>query len=334
MAVLVLFCGYFRYGFFSIVCYNMDREAFQCFVELIPCTQGVVSMRSFRDYRPDERRNYITLSTGEYYPDILTDACRLYAPVLETFSQLLNRSESSVALLMNISETANQWMRIQLCRVFRKYVSPETPVEMLKKKSRAQKNCEEFGDGFRPIHVVQEKFDSRPMPDEALCAVLWEYKDRGKKGYDLTDKFFDMIQSKFPDLLIRGPRGAGSDVQAKSLWADYPNQSRPLDFVISSKDEKTIYAVGLARYDGDRGGAQEDDRTGGYKNCADEVLDYVHSHGLHTKVIFLNDGPGLLLGSMWEDYSRIEERYPDEVKVVTLRMINERLTESWLKGES
>lgn len=38
-----------------------------------------------------------------------------------------------------------------------------------------------------------------------------------------------------------------------------------MDFVISSKDKKVIYAVGLARYDGDRGGAQEDDRTGGYK---------------------------------------------------------------------
>ena len=28
------------------------------------------------------------------------------------------------------------WMRIQLCRVFRKYVSPATPVEMLKKKTK------------------------------------------------------------------------------------------------------------------------------------------------------------------------------------------------------
>ena len=292
-----------------------------------------IDMKSFRDYKIEERRNYITLSTGEYYPDILEDACRLYSPVLETFSQLLNHSESSCALLMNISAVPTQWMRIQLCRVFRKYVSPETPVEMLKKKSQAKKICDDFGDGFRPIHVVQEKFDARPMPDEALCAVLWEYKDRGKKGYDLTDKFFDMIQYKFPDLSIWGPRGAGADVQARSIWNDYPNPSRPLDFVISSGDKRTIYAVGLARYDGDRGGAQEDDRTGGYKNCADEVLAYTHSHGLNTKIIFLNDGPGLLLGSMWEDYSRIEERYPNEVKVITLRMIEERLTEHWLKGE-
>ena len=290
-------------------------------------------MKKFRDYKPDERRNYITLSTGEYYPDILSDACRLYTPVLETFSEILHRSESSTALFKNLSAVPTQWMRIQLCRVFRKYVSPETPVEMLKKSTKAQQICAEFGDGFRPIHIVQEKFDSRPFPDEALCAILWEYKDRGKKGYDLTEKFFDLIQSRFPDLEIWGPKRSGADVQAISFWQDYTNPSRPLDFVISSSDRSVIYAVGLARYDGDRGGAQEDDRTGGYKNCSDEILNYVHSHNLKTKIIFLNDGPGLLLGSMWEDYSRIEERYPDEVKVLTLRMIEERLTEDWLKGE-
>ena len=42
-------------------------------------------MRSFREYQPNERRNYITLSTGEYYPDILVDACKLYSP---SFRQL------------------------------------------------------------------------------------------------------------------------------------------------------------------------------------------------------------------------------------------------------
>lgn len=289
-------------------------------------------MRNFRDYKPEERRNFITLSTGEYYPDILTDACRLYTPVLEVFSQLLHQSESSTAFLMNIAHFPNQWMRTQLARVFRKYVSPETPVEMLKKSSKAKQICADFGNGFRKIQIVQEKFDARPLPDEALCAVLWEYKDRGKKGYDLTEKFFTTIEQKFPNMLIWGPRGAGSDVQPTEFWKDYPNKSRPLDFVISSKDKQIIFAVGLARYDGDRGGAQEDDRTGGYRNCADEILDYVHSRNLHTKVLFLNDGPGLLLGSMWEDYSKLEERHPNDVKVLTLRMIDERLTERWLTG--
>lgn len=290
-------------------------------------------MRNFRDYKAEERRNYITLSNGEYYPDILRDACQLYSPVLMTFSEILHKSESSTALFVNLSHVPNQWMRIQLCRVFRKYVSPETPVEMLKKNTKAQQICDEFGSGFRAIHLVQELFDSRPLPDEALCALLWEYKDRGKKGYDLTEKFFNMMQSSFPNLEIWGPKRSGADIQALSIWKDYPSGNRPLDFVISSKDRSVIYAVGLARYDGDRGGSQEDDRTGGYKNCSDEILAYIHSRGLKTKIIFINDGPGLLLGSMWEDYSQIEERYPDEVKVLTLRMVDERLSEKWLKGE-
>jgi hypothetical protein len=67
-------------------------------------------MRNFRDFSPEERRNYITLSTGEYFPDILEDACRLYAPVLEMFSRLLHTSESSSALYISISQSPNQWM--------------------------------------------------------------------------------------------------------------------------------------------------------------------------------------------------------------------------------
>lgn len=45
------------------------------------------------------------------------------------------------------------------------------------------------------LFAVQSAFLSRPVPDEALCAVLWEYKDRGKKGYDMTEKFFAIFRS-------------------------------------------------------------------------------------------------------------------------------------------
>ena len=290
----------------------------------------------FRDYAPDVRRSYITLATGEYYPDVLQEACDLYAPVLETFRKLLATSSSSAILFRKICEQKATWMRVQLDRVFKRYVSPQTPVELLKKKTQVEKIIREFGDDFREIPVVQAKFDSRPLPDEALCALLWEYKDRGQKGYDLTEQFFDLFHSRFAeysDLEIWGPRRAGQDVQARSFWPDYPNDKRPLDFVISDKSRKTIYAVGLGRYDGDRGGAQEDDRTGGYRSCAVEVLEYAKQRGLGTKVIFINDGPGLLLGSMWEDYSRLEEIDSDRVAVMTLRMVPDRLTAEWLMGE-
>ncbi len=283
----------------------------------------------FADYKADAR-NWITLATGEYYPDILEDACELYKPVLVLFGQLLKSSESSNRLFLQIAEQTDGWMRVQLARVFRKYVSPETPVEMLKQKSKAKTICDQFGKGFRPIQKVQAAFISRPLPDEALCAVLWEYKDRGKKGYDLTERFFSLFRSTFPDLQITGPERAGKDVLLGQVFENYPKPDRPVDFVIYDDAKKEVLAIGLARYDSDRGGAQEDDRTGGYQNCADEILNYARKHRFRTKVIFINDGPGLLLGSMWNDYAHLERSRPGKILVATLRMIPERITREWL----
>ena len=80
-------------------------------------------MKSFGDYKADGNV-WITLTTGEYYPDILVSACELYKPVLVMFSEILKRSEDSTALFKGICEISDSWMRIQLARVFRKYVSP------------------------------------------------------------------------------------------------------------------------------------------------------------------------------------------------------------------
>jgi len=286
----------------------------------------------FADYKA-EGHNWITLATGEYYPDILEDAVALYEPVLVMFKKLLLTSESSSRFFLQISEVRQTWMRIQLCRVFRKYVSPATPVEMLKKKTKAQQICDQFGHQFRPIQEVPAAFMSRPLPDEALCAVLWEYKSRGQKGYDLTDRFFTMFRSRFPELRIEGPQRAGQDIRLGNVFDNYLKPDRPVDFVISPQAEETALAIGLARYDSDRGGAQEDDRTGGYRNCADEVLTYTRDNNLNVKMIFVNDGPGLLLGSMWADYSALEQSWPGKIMVLTLRMLPERLTLEWLLGE-
>ena len=167
------------------------------------------------------------------------------------------------------------------------------------------------------------------MPDEALCAVLWEYKDRGRKGYDLTERLFRIIRERFPGLRIIGPERAGKDVPLGELFESYPKPDRPVDFVILEGD--TPLAIGLARYDSDRGGAQEDDRTGQYRECAGEFLSYAERKGLNTKVIFLNDGPGLLLGTMWKDYAYLENTWRGKAKVVTLRMFPERITLDWLR---
>jgi hypothetical protein len=167
------------------------------------------------------------------------------------------------------------------------------------------------------------------MPDEALCALLWEYKSRGQKGYDLTERMFELLRSKFPELDITGPERAGRDIRLGDVFPDYTKPDRPVDFMIKEGDD--ILAIGFARYDGDRGGSQEDDRTGGYRNASNELLAYALGKDLRTKIIFVNDGPGLLLGSMWNDYSYIED-HSDDILVVTLRMIMERLTYEWLKS--
>ena len=116
--------------------------------------------RSFGEYR-DHGHLWITLSNGEYYPDILVEACELYQPVLVRFGQLLKATHSSTDLLMRIADTKPSWMRIQLCRVFRKYVSPNLSVEMLKKKRQAGDICARFGDRFRKITEVQRQFEGR-----------------------------------------------------------------------------------------------------------------------------------------------------------------------------
>jgi hypothetical protein len=83
--------------------------------------------KKFADYKP-EGHVWITLSTGEYYPDILSLACELYEPVLVLFSKFLAEAHSSINLFLSIATVQESWMRVQLARVFRKYVSPETPV--------------------------------------------------------------------------------------------------------------------------------------------------------------------------------------------------------------
>lgn len=284
---------------------------------------------SFADYKIDAF-NWITLSTGEFYPDILIDACLLYEPILVLFGALLKTSESSARLFRQINEQTDGWTRVQLARVFKKYVSPKTPVEMLKVKSKADEIIRTFGDEFRPIQEVNAAFVTRPLPDEALCALLWEYKDRGKKGYDLTERFFEMFRAQHPELPIKGPERAGKDILMKEVFDDYPNPNRPVDFVIFDENEEEVLAIGLARYDSDRGGSQEDDRPGQYRSAADEILGFAEENEMSIKVILLNDGPGLLLGSMWNDYAALEERYNGWVKVVTLRMVPHRLTLEWL----
>jgi hypothetical protein len=113
---------------------------------------------------------------------------------------------------------------------------------------------------------------------------------------------------------------------------DYPKDRRPVDFVITEEGKAEPLVIGLARYDSDRGGSQEDDRTGGYRDFVTEFLKYSDAKGLHLKILFINDGPGLLLGSMWKDYCEVEESGKGRVMVATLKMLDERITAEWIRS--
>lgn len=277
----------------------------------------------------EDRAKWITAADGELYPDYLPAALDLYRPVIEHFGELLEAATSAEDLLRRIVSVSGR-ERVQLLRVFRKYCSPKTPVEMLKVKNKVDAIIDAFSADFRPLAEVREAFASRPIDDEALCALLWEYKDRGKKGYDLTEILFAKVEFAFPELACLGPKRAGADIPIGTLFPDYPHPSHPVDFALVDEETHAVVAFGFARYDSDRGGAQEDDRINNYRHVLSEFKEYAVRTGVRSRLIFVNDGPGLTLGSMWEDYVELEGRWPERVRVVTLKMFDGRITREWL----
>lgn len=286
-------------------------------------------MTLFSDYKANAE-NWITFIESEHYPDYLDTAKVLYGSILREFAKLVNTANNTAKLLENISKKSDP-ERTQLLRVFRRYVSPDTSVSMLQRKSKIPTIIKEFGTRFRPIEEVRQNLASRPDPDETIMAILYEYKDRGKKGYELTSAFFSWFDEKFgEEYEIKGPKGAGRDVMLNKVLPNF-QQKIPADILISRRDG-TPLAIGFARYDSDRGGAQEDDRTGGNRDKVTEIRKYASEQNLPLKVFFINDGPGLLLGSMWNDYAELENYGQGDIMVCTLKMLDERFTKAWLES--
>nr|WP_242031392.1 hypothetical protein [Coleofasciculus sp. FACHB-T130] len=283
----------------------------------------------FGDYK-NRASQYITFIDSEFYPDYLDEAKTFYGSVIEQFAELAGMASSSADLLTSIAAKPNP-SRTQLLRVFRKYVSPDTSVEMLKVKRKIPSIIEDYGHRFRDIEQVRANLASRPNPDEALMAILMEYKSRGQKGYELTEAFFLWFEKSFgSEYLIQGPVRAGRDVMLDEVLKDWEAKT-PADILISRNDKMPL-VIGFARYDSDRGGAQEDDRTGGNRDKVTDILRYADTYELPLKVFFLNDGPGLTLGSMWNDYAALESYGRRRVMVCTLKMLDERFTKDWLES--
>jgi hypothetical protein len=57
---------------------------------------------------------------------------------------------------------------------------------------------------------------------------------------------------------------------------------------------------------------------------------HIHERARAINILFVNEGPGLTLGSMWDDYAGLEEIGKGHVLVATLKMLESRLSKEWL----
>lgn len=286
-------------------------------------------MLTFEELGVDKRQWLTSLGTS-FYPDFIDEAKVIYQPVIEQFTELVDQSDSSVELFRLINTKTGK-QRKQLLRIFKKYVLPGVPVEDTGVKKNASDILKHHSNEMRDILEVRKLIKQRPTDDEALVTVLMEYANRGKKGYDLTEAFFEWFENRFQEkFTIQGPRRAGVDLQLRLLLKDFTDEA-PTDFIIKDNNKKVV-AVGYGRYDSDRGGAQEDDRISGNNDKITKISEYNNRTGSKIKVIFINDGPGLALGSMWRDYAALDNK--SGVLVCTLKMLEDRLTEEWLQDHT
>lgn len=274
--------------------------------------------------------SWITVYDTDFYPDKLDAAIVRFEPILERFGELVEGAESSADLLRLIMREPRT-LRRDLLKVFARYVSPTTKTEMLKRKGSTEVVIDNLGDRFRPLPEVREKFVSRPRVDEAIIAVLDEHSHRGKSGYSLTEDFFRWFETEFRDRgwTIDGPRAAGKDINLPDILEGFEKRM-PVDFAIHDPSG-LLRVVGFARYDTDRGGSQEDDRIGGNIDKLTELKIFNRTRELPIKVLFLSDGLGLTLGSMWRDYAAIEDAGGGHSLVTTLKMAQAgRVSLAWL----
>ncbi|MEH1986805.1 MULTISPECIES: hypothetical protein [unclassified Nostoc] len=196
--------------------------------------EGDCNLNSFSSYKVTASK-WITIFDSPFYPDSLDEAKMLYEKVLERFIELVDEATNSANLLEIITNEPDP-LRIQLLRVFRRYVSPDTTVEMTKKKRDIPTIINDFGDRFRSLEEVRKNLQSRPVPDETLMAFLLEQSKRGQKGYDLTEAFFLWFDRVFgKNYIIRGPVRAGKDVMLDKVLDNWEAQT-PADIFISRLD--------------------------------------------------------------------------------------------------
>ncbi|MBB03624.1 MAG: hypothetical protein CMJ47_13340 [Planctomyces sp.] len=276
------------------------------------------------------------IDTGIRFPEIVDVLRRKYERDILLFSNLVRQSNSSGELLEKIrSPMHSAKVRMSLLKIFRRAVSGVCDTEKTKKISAVttQSLIDAFGHTFKPISKLREQFGELDDATIAALAVsIGEYDNRGKQGYVLTGMFFDWFQDRYSDVMqINGPRGAGPDIELSNVIPEFTGFC-PCDFVIRSIDSHKVVAVGFARYDSTRGGAQSDDRTGGNMHKVLKIKEFCQEHDRLIKIIFISDGPGLTHNDTWREACSLDGVWEDNVRVSTLKLCDDRIHRDWLLG--
>ncbi|MEH2112618.1 hypothetical protein [Nostoc sp.] len=271
-----------------------------------------------------------------HFPEILEVLIEKYSGAIETFCQLIKDCDSSEEILRQIRQAERDPdERMALLKMYRRCVSPVLDTETTKKikKISTEMLIEAYGLTFKPISKLKQQFENMsPEFRFALAALVGEYDTRGQSGYELTTLFFDWFTTYFQDnYLIEGPRGAGRDIELSTLYPAFKG-TFPCDFVIRRVFDNEVAAIGFARYDSTRGGAQSDDRTGGNANKVEKAKAFDALTPTKLKMIFLSDGPGLMHKDTWEEACELDGQWGGRVRVVTLKLALKRITPDWLES--
>jgi hypothetical protein len=290
--------------------------------------------KSYLSECSDPNRIITAIDSSLRFPEILGVLKTKYEDAIDLFIQLINTESSTEAILRRIrSDEFKSDTRMSLLKMFRRCVSPILDTETTKKikKISTDSLIENYGHTFKPISILRKQFNSLDAGSiAALAALIGEYDTRGQIGYQLTDIFFNWFESTFSDSLsIEGPRGAGRDIELSTVFNDFTGLF-PCDFIIRDKSDLKVLAIGFARYDSTRGGAQSDDRTGGNSYKVEQAIQYAKMTGNSFKIIFLSDGPGLAHKDTWEEACHLDGKWGGNVRVTTLKIAHDRITKEWL----
>ena len=282
----------------------------------------------------DPMRVVTLIDSTMRFPEVLDVLLARYNEPIDTFCELVLGSTSSADLLCKIrSSEYNAKERMALLKIFRRCVSPVLDTETSKKirKISNETLITDFGYTFKPIESLVGQFvDLSIEMRYALAALIGEYDTRGHQGYELTGEFFSWFEREFRNsFVIEGPRSAGRDIELYTIFPEFKG-SFPCDFVIREVNSNEVKAVGFARYDSTRGGAQSDDRTAGNANKVEKAKAFQRETNINFKLIFLSDGPGLVHRDTWKEACSLDGDWDGRVRVTTLMLAKERITADWL----